>query len=100
MSATSKLSRDVLKNDWKWIELSAKFLSENVFCERHKLRRKYIPSQITDHIIPVSVRPDRRYDEDNLQALCKSCHSWKTGKERSLVAYDFRRRIQYSLVGK
>ena len=31
-----------------------------------------------DHIIPVVVRPDLRYDDNNGQCLCHSCHSRKT----------------------
>lgn len=31
-----------------------------------------------DHIIPVAQRPDLRYEVDNGQCLCHSCHSRKT----------------------
>ena len=31
-----------------------------------------------DHVIPVAVRPDLRYEVDNGQCLCASCHSRKT----------------------
>lgn len=33
-----------------------------------------------DHIVPVSVDPDREFDESNLQVLCKSCNSQKGTK--------------------
>jgi len=31
-----------------------------------------------DHIVPVRTREDLRYDVDNGQCLCSSCHSAKT----------------------
>ena len=35
-----------------------------------------------DHVVPVSVAPDRRYDVENGAARCASCHSRKTNSER------------------
>jgi len=29
---------------------------------------------VADHIVPVRVEPTRKWDEDNLQCLCKPCH--------------------------
>jgi 5-methylcytosine-specific restriction protein A len=34
-----------------------------------------------DHIVPVKVRPDLRYEVDNGQCLCHGCHSRKTTQE-------------------
>ena len=31
-----------------------------------------------DHIVPIAERPDLRYEVDNGQCLCHSCHSRKT----------------------
>jgi len=35
-----------------------------------------------DHIQSVSTAPELAYDPNNLQALCRSCHSYKTLVER------------------
>ncbi len=35
-----------------------------------------------DHIVPIIDAPSRRLDPSNLQTLCKSCHSTKTGGGR------------------
>jgi 5-methylcytosine-specific restriction endonuclease McrA len=37
-----------------------------------------------DHKIPVRLAPERAFDLDNLQALCRSCHSRKTRLEVGL----------------
>jgi 5-methylcytosine-specific restriction endonuclease McrA len=36
-----------------------------------------------DHVTPIREAPGRRLDPENLQPLCKSCHSVKTGKEKA-----------------
>lgn len=38
-----------------------------------------------DHIVPVSERPDLRYDVNNGACRCRSCHSRKTIRERPPV---------------
>lgn len=38
-------------------------------------------SNHADHIIPVTVRPDLRYEPSNGQTLCPACHVVKTMQE-------------------
>ena len=47
------------------------------------LRRGYIePLAVSDHIIPIRLRPDLRLDENNLDALCTIHHNgWKAKLE-------------------
>ena len=35
-----------------------------------------------DHRVPLDIAPDRMYDLDNLQSLCRGCHFDKTRGER------------------
>jgi len=39
-------------------------------------------SNHADHIIPVTARPDLRYEISNGQCLCHGCHNRKTARER------------------
>jgi len=38
-----------------------------------------------DHVIPVKVRPDLRYEVNNGQCLCSSCHTRKTNTDQRRV---------------
>lgn len=40
-----------------------------------------------DHIVPVVVRPDLRYEVHNGQCLCHSCHSSKTHGDRGTSSF-------------
>src|ERR1700733_11172024 len=35
-----------------------------------------------DHIIPISIAPERRLDTTNCQSLCRACHRIKTSAEQ------------------
>jgi 5-methylcytosine-specific restriction endonuclease McrA len=39
---------------------------------------------ITDHIVPLRVDKRKRLDRENLWALCRRCHYWKTQLEVSV----------------
>lgn len=41
-----------------------------------------MPASEVDHIVPLRQAPERKYDLANLQPLCRSCHSTKTGRDR------------------
>jgi 5-methylcytosine-specific restriction protein A len=46
----------------------------------------YVASEVVDHIIPMA-QGGAKYDEENLQALCKSCHDKKTAKENRCLQH-------------
>ena len=60
----------------RWRKLRASVLSSEPFCK--KCRAK---STEVDHIIPHKGNYGLFYSRNNLQALCKSCHSRKTALE-------------------
>lgn len=85
--ANVKDSHDVLYTTWRWRKLREKFLAEHLFCEctHHACNHPAVgcldvSTAEVDHIIP---REDggATWDWDNLQRLCKPCHSRKTQRE-------------------
>ena len=84
-----------LAGDPIWEKVSKQFLAENPFCERCKKRKpldggpRFWPSTDCDHIIPLSINLRLAYDPNNLQALCHSCHSIKSGLERQGKFVDY-----------
>lgn len=67
--------------DSHWSDLSSAYRREHPLCVHCQLRERLAPSECVDHIIPIACCPELRLDPDNWQALCWSCHSYKTTKE-------------------
>lgn len=67
-------------NDWKWQSLSRRFRELNPLC--HDCLKSGIVrfSEETHHKIKVSEAPELFYTENNLMALCKSCHSKRSAR--------------------
>ena len=55
-------------------------LSANPLCEHCLARGKVVPATEVDHIQPIS-KGGEWFNPDNLQCLCKSCHSLKTKRD-------------------
>jgi 5-methylcytosine-specific restriction protein A len=66
----------------KWQRLSKFFLARNPLCVECLKYGVTRPSEHAHHIIETSERPDLFYNENNLAAVCKSCHSKLSAKER------------------
>jgi 5-methylcytosine-specific restriction protein A len=64
-----------------WRKLRAVKLQQTPFCEECQRNNRHIPAEVVDHIVPRTVDRSRELDLSNLQSLCKSCHSKKTGRE-------------------
>lgn len=69
--------------DSQWAKASKLFLAKNPLCEECLKYNVLRPSKETDHIIPHNGNYKLFWNSDNWQALCKTCHSQKTNKERS-----------------
>ena len=64
-----------------WQRLRDMYLKENPLCEECKAKGIVEKATEVHHKIPIEERPDLRLSWENLQSLCKSCHSGKTMKE-------------------
>lgn len=65
----------------KWKKLRLKKLRRNPLCERCLEKNIHRTAEEVDHILSRDQRPDLSLRFDNLQSLCKSCHSAKTARE-------------------
>jgi 5-methylcytosine-specific restriction protein A len=68
--------------DSAWKRLRATVLHKQPLCVHCLDVGRTEAATELDHIVPIRLRPDLRLVVDNLQPLCKSCHSKKTGNEK------------------
>ncbi len=67
--------------DAEWNRFSRWYRDEvEPLCVECKAKGIITPSRAVDHIIKLSVAPERKYDLSNLQSLCGRCHAIKTAR--------------------
>ena len=66
--------------DEAWLRLRRVVLSREPLCRECGKQGKVVPATEVDHIVSMT-RGGARLDTDNLQPMCKSCHSKKTIKQ-------------------
>ncbi len=69
-----------LYNSRSWQVVRQHHLSRHPYCVFCEIYGRKTGATEVDHILPVRKGGDP-YDPDNLQSLCKSCHSRKTASE-------------------
>lgn len=69
--------------DYRWKKIRAMQLARFPLCKdpygRHRQHGGIVPANEVDHIVPLSQGGSNSFD--NLQSLCKTCHSIKTARE-------------------
>lgn len=65
-----------------WRKLRMAKLRHDPLCEHCAKQGKIVQASHVDHIVPISEGGAER-DWDNLQSLCKPCHTAKTNSERA-----------------
>lgn len=68
--------------DRTWEKLRRAFLARHPLCARHQALDQLVPATEVHHVVPIETAPDRRLDWDNLEALCKPCHSAETARSQ------------------
>ena len=65
----------------RWRALRERILRRDPLCVRCLAVGRTEPANEVHHIVPRKQAEALRYDELNLEALCKSCHSRETRRE-------------------
>ena len=73
---------DAIVHAWyrskRWQDLRASVVRDQPFCRRCHAEGRRVLTVDVDHIQKHQGDPDRFWNRDNLQGLCKPCHTRKT----------------------
>ena len=78
---TSTTKHMKLYNSVRWKKLRMMHLRRFPLCTQCLEQGINTPATDVDHIVPHNGNLSLMYDMDNLQSLCRPCHSRKTAKE-------------------
>lgn len=68
----------------RWRRLRIYVIASEPLCRYCKEQGRVTVAVDIDHIIPLAKRPDLAFDQNNLQPLCRPCHSGaKQAEERA-----------------
>lgn len=66
--------------DRRWRRFRIVYLQQHPLCVDHLAQGLVAAATEPHHIIRLSLRPDLKYDENNLMALCGDCHKVRTAR--------------------
>lgn len=72
----------------RWQAVRAQVLRDEPVCRACARLGLTEPATQVDHIVGVTVAPERAFDPTNLQPLCTACHAWKSALERRGTGVD------------
>jgi 5-methylcytosine-specific restriction protein A len=67
-----------------WRRLRRAFIGANPLCKRCEENGLLVAATEVHHKLPLTSHPDLKMSWENLEGLCKSCHSKETAREASL----------------
>ena len=73
-------SADARGYDSQWRKVRDRYLRLHPLCERHDKQGRVLVASMVHHIIPLN-EGGKKYDFDNLMALCFSCHEIIHGRK-------------------
>lgn len=65
--------------DSRWEKIRERYVSLHPLCMQCLKEDKLVPTEEVHHIVPLT--KGGKHDDNNLMALCKSCHSQITARE-------------------
>lgn len=68
-------------NSYGWRKFATGLRKHNPLCVKCLEEGRTAPSQVVDHIVSIDDGGDK-WDLDNLQVLCHTCHNKKTAKNK------------------
>lgn len=69
--------------DNNWLKLSRLCLTDEPYCRYCARDGRVTLAEVSDHIIPITIRPDLRLVRENIQSLCKLCHDSTKAREEN-----------------
>lgn len=78
----------------RWRKEARGYLAEHPFCVGCESKGRTKIAKLVDHIVPVSVAPERFWDRSNWQSLCRAHHNRKTAAEARGRYIDYRERLR------
>ena len=79
---------DAVVSSARWKVVRALVLRNEPLCRGCVAAGRTELATTVDHILGVTVAPERAYDPTNLQPLCTACHAWKSASERRRTGVD------------
>lgn len=73
----------------RWRKVRRIFLKAHPLCEMCRKEGRLVKATVVDHIIPHRGDQELFWDQNNFQALCKSCHDRKTMTEDRYQEYKY-----------
>ena len=60
--------------DSRWIKVRKMYITNHPLCEECLKENKYTKATLVHHKLPVAVDENKKYDLENLESVCSSCH--------------------------
>ena len=79
----------------EWQKARARYLWAHPLCVKCLAQGRYVNATVIDHILPHRGDPVLFWDENNWQALCKSCHDKKTMTADRYEVYSYKRHNEH-----